>query len=825
MKRTLTKIFKPNAKSLTLNEIKEALGYKNITNIEKRQIVNKLLKLELDGKIYYDFVNNCYYAFPSDFFVSKVKKIDNDVITFGVNGNLEEMKVNNENIKKKDYIIVRKTKDGFKLVKVIGKDKDYEDEKDLEKIYNLFNPCSSIHTFKDLLRITKANEEELKKVLHELENEGIIFYDAEEDVFKTMPSNYFVTTAEVSKRGFYKVYFNGLPYTLSLETTKGILPFDKVILKKDKKDISLVKIIKRANPEIVCEVLENNQIKMVGNNNIKIRCLSEEFKKLHLPIGTRFLGTISNEGFNNTYEVKFIEVLGHKNDLNAELEAIAINNGFKVRYTDEEIKEAYRIPTEVTDEDKVNRVDLTNENIFTIDGAHTKDMDDAVSIKKLANGNYELLVSIAAVSHYIKYNGPLFMRASHNTTSLYLIESVNHMLHPEVSNGICSLNPNVERLAKSYKIEIDNHGQIVDFSFFDSVIKSRKKMTYEDCNKLFEENIILEGYEEFTSDLYLMQELAQIIDNRRKANGALDFDSNEIEFILSEDGQIIDVSHQNKGPAQKIIENFMVVTNEAIAEYMYHLGLEFVYRNHEIPFDNKVKETVKLITSLGYKINNISNSDDPHVIQSIINSLNSKEEFFILSAILLRSMPKAYFSTENKGHYGLALSAYSQTTSPIRRLLDLMIEYILDNLDKIYDGSINMSELKITLNSLCQRASMMERCADKAEYEANKLYMIDYVSKHKDLEYTGFIQEITPNYMVVKTKELIEGIVYFDDILDGTYAYNPNCKWLENPRTRHKITIGSKISLQFKEANREFRILKFYANVNNLTLTRKKDYH
>ncbi len=827
MKNTLIEIFKPNPKSLTLNDIKEALGYKNITNVQKRHLVKKLLKLELDGKIYYDFVGNCYYVFPSNFFVSKVNKNVDGKIIFGINGELQEMNTNNVNAKKKDFIIVKKENDGYKLVKVIGKAQELESEEDLEKIYNLFNPYSASYKFKDLLKITKASEDDLKDTLNELENEGIAYYDPQQDLYKTMPSNYFIATAEVTRKGFYNVNFNGIMYCLPYESTSGILPFDKVLLKKEGKNISLVKIIKRANPQVVCEILDDKKIKIVGYNNINVRCTDQEFQKLNLPVGTRFLANIDCIEFNNAYPVQFLGVLGHKNDLNAELEAITYNNGFKVRYSKEELDQAYSLPTEVTEEDKKDRIDLTEENIFTIDGAHTKDMDDAVSIRKLENGNYELMVSIAAVSHYIRYNSPLYLRAAYNTTSVYLINGVNHMLHPQVSNGICSLNPNVERLAKTYKIEINPKGNIVDFSFFDSVIKSKKKMTYEDCNEIFENNKIPNGYEPFVNDLLIMQELAQIIENRRRENGALDFGNNEIEFVLDDNGTIVDVVHRKQGAAEKLIENFMVITNEGIAEYMYNLGIEFVYRNHEIPYDDKVKETIKLITSMGYRVNALENSDDPHVMQTVINSLNSREEFFILSSLLLRSMQKAYFSTENKGHYGLALTAYSQTTSPIRRLMDLIIEYILDNIDKIYDGTLDMEELKPSLNSLCERASMMERCADKAEYEANKLYMIDYVLKHQDAIYEGYIQEITPRYMIVKTKELIEGIVFFEDIEDGSYVYNPDCKCLENPKTRHKIMIGSKLKLNFKDANREYRILRFNAEVNTLekeiTLARTKN--
>ena len=812
MKNELINIFKPTAKSLTLNDIKDALGYKNITNAQKRNIVKNLLKLELDGKVYYDFMANCYYIFPSNFFVSKINKINDNTITFWVNGTLRELKTNIQNAKKKDYIIVKKEKNNYKLVKVIGKPEDLEINEDLEKIYNLFNPYSASFTFKELLKMTKSNENQLDETLKELETEGILYFDNEDDHYKTMPQNYFVSTAEITRKGFYNVSFNGIIYNLPLQSTYGILPFDKVILKKDGKDISLVKIIKRANPEILCEVVDEKNIKVVGNTNILIRCNEFDFKKLNLPSGTRFLADIETSQVNKYYNVSFKKVIGHKNDVDAELEAIAYNNGFRVGYSDEEIKQAYSIPTELTEEDTLGRIDLTNETIFTIDGAHTKDMDDAVSIKKLDNGNYELTVSIAAVSHYIEYNSPLFLRAIHNTTSVYLINKVIHMLHSQVSNGICSLNPGVLKLAKSYKMEINPKGYVVDFSFFDSVIKSKKKMSYEDCNEIFEHNTIPDGYEPYVNDLLLMQELAQIIENRRKENGSLDFGNKEILFVFDNEGKIIEVTNRTQGPAEKLIENFMVITNETIADYMYNQGIEFVYRNHEIPYDDKVKETIKMITQIGYRVDSIKNGEDPHVIQKIIDSLSTKEEFFILSSLLLRSMQKAYFSTENKGHYGLALNAYSQTTSPIRRLMDLIIEYILDNIEKLVNGTIDINELKSSLNSLCQRASMMERCADKAEYEANKLYMIDYVLKHKDLDYTGYIQDITPRYMVVKTKELIEGIVHFEDILDGYYVYNPDCRWLENPQTRHRITIGSKLNLQFKEANREYRILQFYAS-------------
>ena len=610
-------------------------------------------------------------------------------------------------------------------------------------------------------------------------------------------------------------------FILSDKETYGILSFDKVLFQKTDFGFKLKKIIKRNNPEIVCEIMENGKIKMVGNSNILIKD-NHEIKKLNLPVGTRILVNLDNELNSNGFKITLKEILGHKNDLNSDLEAIAYNNGFSLRYSEEQIKQAYSLPTFVSDKEKEGRYDLTHKKIFTIDSKHTKDMDDAVGIEVLENGNYLLTVAIADVAHYIKPNSPLYERAKENTTSLYLIDSVLHMLHPQLSNGICSLNPDEERLAKAYEIEISPNGDVKDFQIKNAVIKSKKKMTYEDVNKILEENLHLEDYEEYRNELLLMNELSHILTNKRKNNGALDFDSKEIVFKLDENKNIKDITTQTQQEAEKIIENFMVLTNEQVAEYMLNLGMTFVYRNHDIPFDDKVNETVKLIKTLGYRVNTINNCSDPHVLQKILQTLSSKEEFFILSSLLLRSMQRAYFSTDNHGHFGLASEAYSQTTSPIRRLMDLIIEYIIDNIENIFKDEENFKILEKELKELCERATFMEKCADKAEYEANKLYMIEYCLKNQDQEYYGFIQEITPNYIVVKTNELIEGIVLIDDIEYGQYKFNPNNKCLEN-NNKNKLYIGSKLNLQLKEANKEFRVLYFNATplINELKLTKK----
>lgn len=705
-------------------------------------------------------------------------------------------------------------------------------------IMNIFNNNDAL-TLKVLENITKIDTLELSKVLKKLELNGQIYYDDYANRYYKMPFNFFIVQVECNKHG--KLYYtaHNKINIIPEDKCKGLLPFDKILIKEinnNNNNINIIKILDRTIKEVVCEVEEGNNLRVVGNTNIPIKASKKEIAKY--PIGTRLLVALPFELSNGTYQVKIIKTLGHKNDLNAELTAIAINNGFEAYNSAEELQQIEQMPKEVVAEDLINRVDLTKENIFTIDGEHTKDMDDAVGIKILENGNYQLTVSIAHVSNYIKFQSPLWKRAEKNTTSIYLIDGVIHMLNYQISNGICSLNPNVLRLAKSFIMEINQQGNLVNFDIVDSVIQSKKKMTYEDVNQILENQYIPNGYEPFVDDLLKMQELSQIITNRRNKKGAIDFDSKEIIFELDDNQNITNIKSRKNGPAEKLIENFMIMANEAIAEYMLNMGLLFIYRNHEVPFKSKVAETIKIINQINLncekinngneikpkqhtkiKLQNMQNLEDPHVIQKIINTLKTKEEFFILSSLILKSMQKAYFSIENKSHFGLALDAYSQVTSPIRRFLDLLIQYILDNINDFYDPNFDLNKWKSYLIKMCERASSLERCADKAEYEANLLYMVDYVAARPNVEFDCYVTYICNQYIIIKTSELIEGIVYLDDIDDGNYIYYDKSHYLFNPKLHNKIFVGSKLKIQLKDFNREFRTIYFKAT----SLTKRRN--
>lgn len=703
------------------------------------------------------------------------------------------------------------------------------------KILHMFRENESITLNEICQNLPKVSKDEINAILYNLQLDGKI-YNTTPNCYILFPSNFFIRRIHSTKKGVK--YINHKGDTLFLDSSfDKYLPNDTIVCAIQSKRVIPKRLLKRENCEAICEVVEENgkkTIKLVGNNDFalylsKESLINQNVKLSDLVVGMRILVTIDIEEFSGKYQANFQKVIGHKNDLNAELIAIGYNNGFEILYTEEELEQVKNTPSKLSKEDYENRLDLTAKNFFTIDGENTKDMDDAVGIEKLENGNYQLYVSIADVSHYIKPGTPLWKRAEKNTSSLYLINGVSHMLHAQISNGICSLNEGSDRLAKTYIIEINPHGQIVNFNFVNSVINSKKKMTYEKVNEILEENQVPSDYEAFVPDLLLMQELSNILTHRHRQDGAIDFDSSEIYFILDEDHNIKDITTKKQREAEKLIENFMVITNEAMANFMLDRGLVFIYRNHKIPFKDKVEETMQLIKNTGCKLEAIKDCDNPQVIQKVIRTISTKEEFFILSSLILRSMQKAYYSTDNFGHYGLALNAYSQTTSPIRRFLDLVIETILDNLDQIYDGTIDSNELKDYLIESCNRANMMEKNANKAEYEANKLYMIDYMINKKDEVFSAYVADITPKYVVVKLPNLIEGIIYFSDLSESdkedTYTFIPKNRWLTS-KSGQNIVIGTKLDVMVKDCDRENRIIYFKV-INRLktatnTLAREK---
>lgn len=381
MKNMLIEIFKPTPIELTLEELEKKLYGRIIAGKTKENILNDLKLLELEGKIFYDARNNTYKTFPSNFFITKITSVKDNEFYFKINS--KEYNLPNKNsLKKKDTIILERVHNRFKFIKAIP-NIEQEKSNDYDRIVDLFDAYNKSYSLHALAKIIKTDDlTTLQNTLTSLEEQGKVYFNEDENKYQPFPKQYKIVTIETGKKGFYYIRNKDSIYPPKDEETIGILPFDKVILEKNSDGFNIIKVLKRNNPNIICEATEKG-IRVVGNNNIKVRCNEKEFKDLKLPVGTRILVKIGTKETNKVYDVSFIEVTGHKNDLTSELEAIARNNGFITRYTKEELEQINSIPKEVLEKDKIGRIDLTNETIFTIDGANTKDMDDAVGITKL----------------------------------------------------------------------------------------------------------------------------------------------------------------------------------------------------------------------------------------------------------------------------------------------------------------------------------------------------------------------------------------------------------------------------------------------------------
>ena len=446
--------------------------------------------------------------------------------------------------------------------------------------------------------------------------------------------------------------------------------------------------------------------------------------------------------------------------------------------------------------------------IFTIDGDDTKDIDDAVSVEKEGK-YYRLGVHIADVSNYVKVGSSLYEDAYTRGTSSYLADTVIPMIPHQLSNGICSLNPNVVRLTITCDMLIDEKGKVKSYDIYPSFIKSRKQMTYKNVNKILEENIVPEGYEEFAESLKTMQELAKILRNEKNARGYIDFGLDEAKIVQDENGKAIDVIKRVSGPGEKLIEDFMIVANETVATHISNMDLPFIYRVHDLPNSDKIEDFSNLLHQLGYKLQTNMKKITPLTMQKILNELRDKEEFAILSDMLLRSMKKAIYSTNNIGHFGLASKNYTHFTSPIRRFPDLTVHRLLRTY--LFEKRIDLETINFNakyLIDVADHSSETEVNAIEAEREVLDMKMAEYMESHINEEYTGIISGVTNFGIFVELDNLVEGLVHIST-LKGFYTYVPELLSLIRNDKKIKYRIGDKVKVKVVAASKEAKTIDF----------------
>ncbi len=692
-----------------------------------------------------------------------------------------------------------------------------------DKILNVLRREDKAYTLNELSDAigiyTTEETEELLSILNELENNLTIYHTNKDKYMALEFSHLKKGKIEVSQKGYgFVLMEDEEDIHISYENLNGAIDGDFVIaeiINKNtgaKKEGRILRIASRNYGVIVGEYRYNDGKPTVIPNDKKLKqkiVLTNESTKNAVD-GHIVVLNVLKELDRHTILAEITTIIGHKNDVGVDVESIVYKHMFSPKFPEDVLKEADEIPNEVRDEDKVGRRDLTDLTIFTIDGDDTKDIDDAISIKKLKNGNYELGVHIADVSYYVKPGTKLYDEAYERGTSVYLVDRVIPMLPHKLSNGICSLNPNVERLAQSCVMEIDNKGKVVSHEIFESVIKSRIQMTYNKVNKWLDEKIVEDGYEDFKDDLTLMKELADILRESRKRRGAIDFDTDEAKIIADDKGKPIDVVLRNRASGEKMIEDFMIVANETVASHIFYMELPFVYRVHGTPKEEKVNDFLNFIGMLGYKITGKVNIKYPSSIENVLVQLKDKKEYKILSSLMLRAMQKAVYQTDNIGHFGLASKIYTHFTSPIRRFPDTTVHRLLRTYLYENDESKKTIEyFKDYLPMLADHASLKERDAIECEREVEDMKMAEYMMDHVGEEFTGMISGVTSFGMFVELPNMIEGLIHITDIPGDYYNYDERTMSLIGQRTKKRYRIGDEVTVICKSASKEESFIDF----------------
>lgn len=690
-----------------------------------------------------------------------------------------------------------------------------------EKILEFIKSTNTVYNVKSLYK-EFGSKDLVRNVLDNLEQNGDIVITANGKVLDFLKSGLKKGKFIANKKGYGFVEFDKEEEDIYIpkESVLNAIDGDIVVIevakvnKGEKPYGRIFKVIKRNKDYLVGEiVIENDNYYVLPDNDIyKFKVLIPKEETNSLVEGMKVLVKVIDNKNSNIYHGSIEKVIGHKDDPLIDVLAVAYDNGFYLEDSIEVKKQLEQIPSIVTEEEIVNRKDLREEEIFTIDGSDTKDIDDAISIKKEANGNYILGVHIADVTYYFKENSPLDNSAYDKATSVYLTNYVLPMLPHQLSNGICSLNEGVDRLTITCEVKFDNNANIIDYDIYESVINSKKKMTYESVNRLLEENIVDEGYEDYVSSLKLMNELSSKIRKNKVKRGYIEFLSDEIKIIVDEYGIPIDIHQKEQKTGEKLIEDFMIVANESVATRIKDMGLPNIYRIHEKPKIEKIKEFLGYVTSLGYKLTGDFSKLEPKDIQNMLEQLKDKKEFAILSDMLLRCMQKAIYSNENIGHFGLASPCYTHFTSPIRRYPDEIVHRLLRKYLFKHDYSNeSMDNLESKIAMQAEHSSIMERKAVECEREVNDMKMAEYMESHIGEEFDGTIVGVKNFGMFVKLTNLVEGAVSIRD-LGNYFTYDEKGHTLRGGNKIYKL--GDSVRIRVKAASKDARRIDFEI-VNN----------
>jgi len=687
-------------------------------------------------------------------------------------------------------------------------------------ILNRSNKALTIEEIDNRLNINNVEQtRDFLSILKELEEEG--------EVYHTNKNKYMIFNNGPLKKGIIRMNKKGFGFVevqgsediyISVDNINNAIHNDVVVVEvlKRKEDGRLegriVRTIKRDLSTIVGEILYKGDLCTIIPDDKKLKIeliINTEGENLGLVDGHKVVVGIDKLLEKNKYLCVLDKIIGHKNDPGVDILSIVYNYEIKDTFDEETILELENIPEVVLESDKKGRRDLTEEVIFTIDGDDTKDIDDAISIEKLENGHYKLGVHIADVSYYVKEGSALDNEAMLRGTSVYLDDRVIPMLPHKLSNGICSLNPNVERLAISCVMEIDEHGKTVDYEIFESLIKSKIQMTYKKANQVIEESIIPESYEEFADKLKLMNELSLLIRKEKNNRGYIDFDVKEAKILVDEKCHPTDIILRNRGRGENIIEDFMICANECVATHIYYMTLPFIYRVHEYPKEEKIRNFLSYLQTLGITVKANIKDVSPKAMQNLLYSLKKEKSYPVLSSQLLRNMQKAVYMPQNLGHYGLASKCYTHFTSPIRRYPDTTVHRLLRTYlfkNDMEPETIRKWEEKLIF--IADNSSQKERESIDCERDVESMKMAEYMEDHIGEEFTGMVSGVANFGMFIQLDNLVEGLIHISEMKDF-FHYDEIAQTLTGERTKQKFRLGDKVLVRVARACKEEKAIDF----------------
>jgi ribonuclease R len=664
------------------------------------------------------------------------------------------------------------------------------------------------------LNTSKDMKKELLKILDQLEEEGKIVKTRNERYGLPSKMNLIIGTIQGSAKGFGFLVADDKSIKdifISPADLNGAMNGDKVIVRPMKSTQStrsqegkVIRIINRHNQEIIGTLEETRNFGFVIPDDKRIAQDifiskgdfngAKDGEKVIVKI-TEWPGKRKNpEGY-----VK--DILGSSDDINTHVIAALIRNGIRTEFPEKVLKEAEKIPREISKNEIARRKDFRSYQIVTIDGADAKDLDDAIHIIKKDDGKYELGVHIADVSHYVSEGSAIDEEAYKRGTSVYMPNRVIPMLPKELSNGVCSLNPYEDKLTLSAVMEIDSKGKVLKFEIYESIINSKARLVYDDVSDILEneDESLKKDYNKFLDDFTAMEELCVILEKKREKRGCIDFDFDEAKIILDENDKVVNVEKYERRIDNKIIEEFMIVCNETIAENMYWAKVPFLYRVHDVPDYESVVEFNRFIANFGYIIKGVGNIH-PKEFQSITKKVKGKKEETVINTIMLRSLKKAVYSSIHENHFGLASEYYCHFTSPIRRYPDLqihrIIKYYINGVLSKKIGKINQS-----IEEIARMCSVNERKAEQLEREVDDIRIAEYMHNHIGEEYEGIISSVTSFGVFVELDNTIEGLVHISNMADDYYFYDENNYCLLGERTKKSYKIGDIAKVKLVRVN------------------------